>query len=208
MLTADQLRLALTQHRGAPDPADVELPVPVEKLPAGWQEENLASIRVAAILVPFVDRGAGLEVLLTERAAHLKHHPGQISFPGGAAEPGDDGLAMTALRETEEEVGVPMDRVEVLGYLRPQWTISGYSMTPVIGLINGDVDLRPDPAEVADSFLVPASHLFDSRQHRREQRIYEGLEFDVMEISWQRHRIWGATAGVVDRLYNIIKNSK
>ena len=125
MLTADRLREALSGHVGAPDPTDIELPVAEHRLPAGWREEHMAAVRIAAILVPFIDTADGLQVLLTERAAHLRHHAGQISFPGGAAEPGDTDLAMTALRETEEEVGIPTGRVEVLGFLRPQWTISG-----------------------------------------------------------------------------------
>ena len=165
-------------------------------------------MRHAAILVPFVDAGAGLEVVLTERAAHLKHHPGQVSFPGGAAEPGDADLAATALREAEEEVGIARERVEVLGYLRPQWTVSGYAMTPVIGLVAGDVALEPDPAEVAEAFRVPAGHLFDANQHRRERREYEGLAFDVIEIRWRQHRIWGATAGVIQRLHRILERAR
>ncbi len=205
MVDASRLRQALEGHTAAPDPTDIVLPVPEDRLPAGWRERRLSGVRHAAILVPFVDAGAGLEVVLTERAAHLKHHPGQVSFPGGAAEPEDVDLAATALREAEEEVGIARDRVEVLGYLRPQWTVSGYAMTPVIGLVAGDVALAPDPTEVAEAFRVPAGHLFDAGQHRREQREYEGLTFDVIEIQWQRHRIWGATAGVIERLHRLLE---
>ncbi|MEO0630799.1 MAG: CoA pyrophosphatase, partial [Planctomycetota bacterium] len=113
------MRRALVGHEAPPDPQDVVVPEAEPALPADWRERRVAGARHAAILVPFVDTGAGLEVVLTERAAHLKHHPGQVSFPGGAAEPRDADLAATALRETEEEVGIEASRVEVLGYLRP-----------------------------------------------------------------------------------------
>lgn len=205
MVDVPRLRRALAGYESPPDPNDVVLPVADDALPEGWRERRLAGARHAAILVPFVDTGAGLEVVLTERAAHLKHHPGQVSFPGGAAEPQDADLAATALRETEEEVGIAASRVEVLGYLRPQWTISGYTMTPVIGLVSGAVSLLPDPSEVATAFQVPATHLFDARQHRHFRREYDGYAFDALEIQWQQHRIWGATAGVIDRLHRVLE---
>ena len=95
MVDAARLRRALAGRAEPPDPTDVVLPVPEARLPRGWREQRLAGVRHAAILVPFVDTGAGLDVVLTERAMHLKHHPGQVSFPGGAAEPGDVDLAAT-----------------------------------------------------------------------------------------------------------------
>ncbi|MEL6949156.1 MAG: CoA pyrophosphatase [Pseudomonadota bacterium] len=205
MVDAARLRRALVGHEAPPDPNDVVVPVAEPALPEGWRERRIAGARHAAILVPFVDTGDGLEVVLTERAAHLKHHPGQVSFPGGAAEPHDANLAATALRETEEEVGIQASRVEVLGYLRPQWTISGYTMTPVIGLVSGAVSLMPDPSEVATAFQVPAAHLFDVRQHRHFRREYDGFAFDALEIQWREHRIWGATAGVIERLHRVIE---
>lgn len=205
---ADSLRRALAGRREPPDPEDLVAPVTRQPLPTGWLDARKVGLRHAAILVPFIDTGDALDVLLTERAQHLKHHPGQVSFPGGAVEPGDASLADAALREAKEEVGLAPERVDVIGFLRPQWTVSGYAMTPVIGLVNGPVEPVIDPAEVASAFTVPAAHLFDPATHRRGERDYQGTSVEVIEILWRRYRIWGATASVIDRLYNIIKNNE
>ena len=207
MVDASKLRNALRGYRQPPDVQDIELPVPARALPVGWVRRHLSNMRVAAILVPFVQTESGLEVLLTQRAAHLSHHPGQISFPGGAQEPQDAGLAATALRDAHEEVGIAPADVEVLGFLRPQWTVSGFSMTPVIGLIEQPSPLLIDEAEVAEAFQVPAQHLYDAREHRESLRQFQGLELPVVEIEWRSRRIWGATATVIQRLNKVIKNN-
>ena len=144
---------------------------------------------------------------MTERAAHLKHHPGQISFPGGAREPEDADLAATALRETSEEVGIPVSPQNIIGYLKPQWTISRYAMTPVIALVDGPIAPAVDPAEVADAFLVPAATVFDARNHDVQRRQFEGMEFDAVEINWRTKRIWGATATVIQRISKVLENN-
>ncbi|MEN7344294.1 MAG: CoA pyrophosphatase, partial [Pseudomonadota bacterium] len=149
-----------------------------------------------------------VEVLLTERAAHLKHHPGQISFPGGASEPDDRGLAETAIRETAEEVGIAVPAIDVIGYLRPQWTISSYAMTPVVALIQGPIAPVVDQQEVADAFLVPAERIFERRFQAVQRRSFEGMEFDAVEINWGEKRIWGATATVIQRVTKIIENNE
>ncbi|MEM8548290.1 MAG: CoA pyrophosphatase [Pseudomonadota bacterium] len=147
------------------------------------------------------------EVILTERALHLPKHPGQISFPGGAREDADTSLADTALREAYEEVALPREAVEVLGYLRPQWTISGYSMTPVIGYVKGDIELEADPAEVESVFTVPADFLFDADNYRHGERDIQGVAWPMVELLWQEKRIWGATAHVILRLQKLLIKS-
>ena len=191
--------------RDAPDTDDVVLPVPKTEMPTQWQRDKLNNLRVAAILVAFCEAADGTtQVVLPERAHHLPAHPGQISFPGGAREPHDVTLADVALREAEEEVGLDRASVNVLGYLRPQWTISGYSMTPVVGFVDHVPELTADPSEVASVFCVPADYLFDTANHVQSVREYAGRQFPVAEIRWGRHRIWGATAHVVTRLMKVI----
>lgn len=151
----------------------------------------------AAVLVPVIERNDRLSLLLTQRAAHLKHHAGQISFPGGRLEPGDIDARAAALRETREEVGLGAEHVDVVGYLDNYFTITGYSVTPVVGLVQTPPQWRLDPAEVEDAFEVPLPHALDPAQHRRRQKHIAGYEIPIYEILWERRRIWGATAAMI-----------
>ena len=117
--------------------------------------------RSAAVLVPIVNRPDGLAVLFTERSVDLPDHPGQISFPGGRIEPGDADAVAAALREAEEEIGLPRDRVTLLGRLADYETVTGYRVTPIVGWVEPPFPLKPDPVEVADVFEVPLSFLLD-----------------------------------------------
>jgi 8-oxo-dGTP pyrophosphatase MutT (NUDIX family) len=128
----------------------------------------------AAVLVPVVDRDDGLTVILTQRTDHLATHPGQVSFPGGHIEPGDDGPEDAALRETEEEVGLARGHVRVLGRLAPYLTRTGYEVIPVVGLVSPPFDIDPDPHEVAEVFEVPLGFLLDPDNHQRHSRMYQG----------------------------------
>ena len=163
------------------------------------------------MLVPILAAPSGARVLLTERAHHLVHHPGQVSFPGGSAEAGDGSVAATALREAHEEVGLAPEAVEVIGYLPPQWTVSGFAMTPVIGLVTGeaaaDSGWRIDPQEVAGAFTVPATFLFDEDNHQSGTREVDGVAVPTVEILWQQHRIWGVTARVISLVTSIISEN-
>ncbi|MDO6477900.1 CoA pyrophosphatase [Alteromonas sp. 1_MG-2023] len=156
--------------------------------------------RAAGVLIPLIDHPDGLTVLLTERAHHLRHHPGQISFPGGGAEPQDNTLADTALREAEEEVGLLRSEVDIIGALPEYRTISGYAMTPVIGFVKPGPVLTIDRNEVADAFEVPLAFLMDRRNHfahfieRKQQR------YPVYFMPWQSRLIWGATAAILRNL--------
>lgn len=163
-----------------------------------------ASLRPAAVLVPIVDRPEGPTVLLTYRAPDLKHHGGQISFPGGGLEARDDSPEACALRETEEEIGLGREFVEVLGRLPDHLIITGYQVTPVVGLVQPGFNLRLDPTEVADSFEAPLHHLFDIRTHTRVLRRFGQFELEAFDLPWRGHNIWGATAGMLLTLREIL----
>ncbi len=154
------------------------------------------------MLVPLIERGAGLQVLLTERAHDLRLHAGQISFPGGSMEASDEDLVATALRETEEEVGIAPRSVEVAGFLEPLPTITGYAVTPVVGLIDPAVELRLDAREVAAAFEVPLGFLLDPGNQKRSLRTWAGVEIPVIAYDYGPRRIWGATAAMIVSLQN------
>jgi len=161
-------------------------------------------IRPAAVLVPIVRRENGLTVLLTRRTAHLNDHAGQISFPGGRSEPADAGAAETALRETAEEIGLAAARVEVLGELPQYVTITGYRVTPVVGLVTPPLDLRPDDFEVAEVFEVPLTFLLDPANHQSNCVHYEGRERRYYAMPYRQYYIWGATAGMLMNFYSFL----
>ena len=160
-----------------------------------------AAITAAAVLVPIVDHPSGLTVIFTKRTSHLKAHSGQVSFPGGRAEPEDPTPEFTALREAEEEIGLAMDRVEVLARLPDYLTRTGFRVTPVVGLITPPFDLAPDPREVEDVFEVPLAFLLDPRNHQRRSREIQGRSVTYYELKYQERSIWGATAGMLVNLY-------
>jgi len=151
----------------------------------------------AAVLVPVVNRPAGLQLLLTQRSADLADHPGQISFPGGRLDPEDADHAAAALRETTEEIGLPSSRVDVLGYLSPYETVTGYRVLPVVGWIEPPFELVPDPVEVADVFEVPLDFLLDTANHQRHYRMLGEIRRDYWAIPWLDRYIWGATAAML-----------
>ncbi|MBU2976920.1 CoA pyrophosphatase [Alteromonas sp. C1M14] len=156
--------------------------------------------RNAAVLVPLVDYPNGLQVLFTQRAKHLRHHPGEISFPGGGEEHTDRSLVETALRETQEEVGIPSENIEVIGALPPYRTISGYSMTPIVGVVRAGVALTLDKNEVDSAFEVPLSFLIDRRNHLIHHSTNTQTPFPIYFMPWQDKMIWGATAAIIRNL--------
>ncbi|MFO1189405.1 MAG: CoA pyrophosphatase [Alphaproteobacteria bacterium] len=158
----------------------------------------------AAVLVPLVRREAGLTVLLTQRTNHLPKHAGQISFPGGKSEPHDESLVETALREAEEEIGLDRSLVEVAGQLDIYETRSGFEITPVVGLVEPKFSLKPDPHEVADVFEVPLSFVLDPANHQRDSRELEGLTRVFYVLPYPDRYIWGATAGMLVNLYEVL----
>ncbi len=158
----------------------------------------------AAVLVPLIERGQALTLLLTQRAAHLADHSGEVSFPGGRQEPGDRDAIETALRETEEEIGLPRARVEVVGCLDAYRTGTGFVVTPVVGLVRPPFALRPDPFEVEAVFEVPLDFLLDPKNQRRERRCYPEGVFEYHVFEFEGRRIWGATAGMIVNFIELV----
>ncbi|MGH8724996.1 MAG: CoA pyrophosphatase [Burkholderiales bacterium] len=158
----------------------------------------------AAVLIPVVAHPAGLTVLFTQRTAHLKSHSGQVSFPGGRAEPGDASAEFTALREAGEEIGLAAGRVEVLARLPDYRTRTGFRVTPVVGLLTPPLELAPDPREVAEIFEVPLAFLLDERNRERRTREFQGQTVGFYAFTYDRHIIWGATAGMLVNLYRML----
>ena len=158
----------------------------------------------AAVLVPIIDRGDELTVLLTERSSGLKHHAGQIAFPGGRLEPDDPDAVNAALRETEEEIGLRREYVDVLGFLPDHPVITGYRITPIVGLVRPQFDLVLDPLEVSCSFEVPLCRLLDPGADIRRWRQWEGEEFETFDLHWQDRTIWGVTAGMLLTLRELL----
>lgn len=163
-----------------------------------------AAVTAAAVLVPIVPRDTGLSVIFTQRTTHLKAHSGQVSFPGGRAEAHDPTPEFTALRETQEEIGLPMERVEVVARLPDYLTRTGFRVTPVVGLVELPFVLTPDPREVADVFEVPLAFLLDPRNHQRRTRELQGQTVGYYVMEFGGRTIWGATAGMVVNLYRHI----
>ena len=163
-----------------------------------------AAVTAAAVLVPIIAHPEGLTVLFTRRTVHLKAHSGQISFPGGRAEPGDPTPEDTALREAEEEIGIARSRVEVIGRLPDYLTRTGFRVTPVIGVIQPPLELVPDAREVDEVFEVPLAFLLDERNHQRATRELNGRTVGFYVIEHQGRTIWGATAGMLVNLYRRI----
>lgn len=166
------------------------------------RRESVSAVpTAAAVLVPIVDHPSGLTVIFTRRTAHLKAHSGQVSFPGGRAEPADPTPEFTALRETQEEIGLAAERVEVLARLPDYHTRTGFRVTPVVGLVTAPVELVPDPREVEEVFEVPLAFLLDPANHHRETRELQGRTVGYYVMQYGTHTIWGATAGMVVNLY-------
>lgn len=155
----------------------------------------------AAVLVPIVNRAAGLTLLLTQRSANLPDHPGQISFPGGRQEPDDLSPSHTALRESEEEIGLDRGRVHILGEVGRYETVTGYSVTPVVGWVDPPIELVTDPDEVAEVFEVPLEFVFNPANYEQHQREVSGRVRRFFVCQYEDRYIWGATAAMLLLVY-------
>ncbi|MBA9062914.1 8-oxo-dGTP pyrophosphatase MutT (NUDIX family) [Methylobacterium fujisawaense] len=156
--------------------------------------------RRAAVLVPVVRRADGPSLILTMRAANLRDHSGQVALPGGKIDPTDPGPADAALREAFEEIGLLPAAVRLLGYLDPYLSGTGFLVTPVIGLVDSEVTLTPNPAEVADVFEVPFPILMDPERYRLRSRAWQGRERWFYALTYGERLIWGVTAGILNNL--------
>ena len=167
---------------------------------------NKGPLRPAAVLVPIVEHLHGETVLLTRRTDHLNNHAGQISFPGGGVEEADAGPVETALRETHEEIGLPASRVEIIGALDVYETGTGFSVTPVVGIVEPGFTLSLDEFEVAEAFEVPLSFLLDPANHKLEKGVWKGIERYYWTMPYKGYEIWGATAGMLVNLYQKLRD--
>lgn len=166
-----------------------------------------APMTAAAVLVPLVAREEGLTVLLTQRTAHLFHHGGQISFPGGRLENEDPDPEAAALRETEEEIGLPRTRIDVIGRLDDYVTVTGFHITPIVGLLHPPLAFNADEFEVAEIFEVPLSFIMDPANHQRDSRMLpSGEKRYFYALPYEERYIWGATAGMLVNLYEVLSD--
>lgn len=171
----------------------------------GATPETIAAVRAAlpkrrtpaAVLVPLVERADGLTVLLTQRADTLKDHAGQISFPGGRIDPEDADAWAAALRESREEIGLVENLVEFAGYLPDHVVVTGFRVTPCVGFVRPEYQLRIAAAEVHDAFEVPLDFILDSANHKARQRQVGETSVEVHDIPYGERNIWGATAGML-----------
>ena len=182
---------------------------PLEELLTGddlerQHQARKASFTPAAVLLLVVNHPADPTVVFTQRTAHLADHAGQISFPGGRSEEGDETPERTALREAREEIGVDPARVEVLGRLPEYHTSTGYRVTPVVGWAEPPLTYAPDPHEVADVFEVPLAFLLDSGNHRYESAFFKGRMRNYWAMPYGERFIWGATAGMLVTFHRIL----
>lgn len=157
-------------------------------------------LRPAAVLVPLLSSPQGARLVLTKRASHLAHHPGQIAFPGGKIDAADADAAACALREAREEIGLDTANSRILGILDPHETVTGFSVTPVLCRVLADFEPRPQPDEVAEVFTVPLAHVLDSKRYRIETRLWRGQWRRYYAVPYGPYYIWGATARILRAL--------
>lgn len=157
------------------------------------------TLHPAAVLIAMTEREHQPGFLLLHRPSHMRAHPGQVAFPGGRIDPGEDAIS-AALREANEELGIPVDAVRIIGPSDIYRSSSGYEITPVLGLIPPDLPINPNPNEVAQWFEAPVDFVLDPANQQRKWGTFGGDPVQYTEILWQEHRIWGVTAAIIVNL--------
>ena len=205
-ITAAYLRERLNETRKPVDPTDIVLPIGSNDWPYRLKQQLSGTLKPAGVLIPVIEREAtGLSLLLTQRSAELKHHAGQVSFPGGGREPDDADIVATALRETYEEVGIAQSDVTIIGYMSPMPTITGYAVTPVVGVVSGGIELRLDHTEVEYAFEVPLPFFMDSANQQMVEHELGGSITAMVEYHYDGQRIWGATAFIIHEFIKLVQ---
>lgn len=194
--TLDYFRLALEQTGVGSSDFDLN---PDTVLPEGRK------LRPAGVLAPIIETDRGLSLLLTKRSAALKHHPGQIAFPGGKQDEGDVDVIAAALREAYEEIGLPPDCIEVLGTLPPHETVTSFHVTPVIGFVKKPFTIKPEPGEVDEVFAVPLDHVLNAENYLVQGRPWRGQMRHYFVVPYGPYYIWGATARMLRAWTEIIQ---
>lgn len=203
-ITAGHIRERMAGTRVPDDPLAVDMPPRSHEWPDELRRMMCEDLKPAGVLIPIFDYTEGLAVLLTQRSPDLKNHAGQVSFPGGRMESSDADITATALRETHEEVGIRPDQVDVAGFLHPMLTVTGYAVTPVVGLVQSNVSLTLDESEVQHAFEVPLSFLLDESNQQFSERELHGVTVPIVEFNYSEQRIWGATANILVALRRLL----
>lgn len=206
-ISAAEIRRRLAGTRMPDDPLAVDMADISNRMPESVISKLAEDLRPAGVLIPIVERRGFLSVLLTERSSKLRHHAGQVSFPGGGMEAHDTDITATALREAHEEVGIRPHEVDIAGYLDPTPTVTGFAVTPVIGFIRESFSLTIDPVEVETAFEVPLDFLMDRRNEEHSEREFEGITIPVVTFHYEGQRIWGATAAMLLTLRQLLVTS-
>jgi len=203
-ISAVEIRRRLARTRMPEDPLAVDLTDLSDRMPDSGVRRLAVNLRPAGVLIPIIERRDSLHVLLTERSANLRHHAGQVSFPGGGMEDYDADITATALREAHEEVGIQPHEVDIVGFLDPTPTVTRFAVTPVIGFVRESFSLNVDPGEVESAFEVPLDFLMDRRNEDHSERDFQGTTIPVVTFHYDGHRIWGATASMLLALRRLL----
>jgi 8-oxo-dGTP pyrophosphatase MutT (NUDIX family) len=169
--------------------------------PAMWQRAGVSATRPAAVLIPVIDR-SDPTVLFTVRTKELTSHAGQVAFPGGKIDPGDESPVAAALREAREEIGLAPMLIEPIGYLDLYLTFSGFRILPTVARVKPEFSLTINPSEVTETFEVPLGFLMTPANHQRHSRDWKGVQREYYAMPFGDRYIWGITAGIVRNLYD------
>jgi 8-oxo-dGTP pyrophosphatase MutT (NUDIX family) len=196
-------RLTFTVPAALTDPMAKGARGDLDLNPSMWERAGVAATKPAAVLIPVIDRPAPT-VLFTIRTQELASHAGQVAFPGGKIDPGDESPVAAALREAREEVGLAPVLIEPLGYLDLYLTFSGFRILPTVARVHPDFTLTLNPREVTETFEVPLDFLMTPENHQRRSREWKGIEREYYAVPFGDRYIWGITAGIVHNLYDRI----